>query len=934
MKRALISLALLAAMGVTAGTVSASNKPKTPTPAKAQIDDAVIDQARGADQSVDYASLRKFGPWDDRNYDLTASDLALLPANDRYVYNVPAFFKVLKRKEYAAEGRPLLDELYPREIDKEFATRFGGLLQNGVLNRFGLGIYSHPDPKNPPKPLRWATDPLPNVPVEGEGPMAGDNETGIEYNPVNPNIVIAGSNGPGGQVMNYSSDGGVTWSTAGALPSTCCDPASDWSSDGTVAYTASLGSGFGTGFRTVVYRSTNNGQTWGPAVRVSNASSDKEYIHVDRSPTSPYKDNLYASWHEGNVQMFARSTDRGLTFSTPLAFTADERGIGSDLTTDASGRVYYAWPSTTSGSSEIWVKTSTDGGATFGTAVQAYDLRGRFDFAIPAMESRRAFIYVSADVDRSGGPRNGRVYLAFTDEAPNSPGNGSGSASATHGWIQVVYSDDQGATWQVAATPHAVADQATVDRFHPWLDVDDSGAVHLGFYDTRNSVNRTGVDFYYVVSADGGATWIEETRVSGATSVNITNGQEWGDYNGLSVSTANRIAMSWTDNRVVGASPVQASYVGRVTNIMGGPTYTLGATGATSFDICAGQPLPAVTLNATAFSGFTSPVALSFPGLNASVFPTATASPNPVTPAAGSGTPVTVNLVTSASAATGTYPVVIEGSAGGPPPITRQVNLSVKVAQGLPAAASLTAPADNATSQGLTPVLTWAAVPGAASYLVEVATDAGFANIVASGTVTTTSFNVTPALSATTTYFWRVRASNACGNGTYSATFRFTTATLFCFNGNVAIPDNNATGGSADLAVAATGTLTDLDVTVKITHTYPGDLDLILVHQASNTSLTLGSRLGASSCGTDNVDVTLDDAAANPLACAATPPGISGVRRPANPLTAFNGLSLASGWRLQAIDRAGQDTGSITQFCLVPTLAAAADEIFKDDFEL
>ncbi|WP_257385497.1 proprotein convertase P-domain-containing protein [Tahibacter caeni] len=931
MKHSMTVLAIAAAICMISGPVSASDKPKAPTPIKAEIDDAVIDQARGADQSVDYASLRKFGPWDDRNYDLTAADIALLPANDRYLHNVPAFFKVLKRKEGIAEGRPLLFEIYPREIDKEFAFRFGGLLQNGVLNRRGLGIYSHPDPQNPPKAMQWATDPLPNAPVEGEGPMAGDNETGIEYNPANPNLVIAGSNGPGGQIMNYSSDGGVTWSTAGALPSTCCDPASDWSSDGTVAYTASLGSGFGSGFRTVVYRSTNNGQTWGPAVRVSNASSDKEYIHVDHSATSPYRDYVYATWHESNVMMFSRSTDLGVTFSTPLAFSSDERGIGSDITTDASGRIYYAWPSITSGSAEIWVKTSTDGGATFGPAVMAYDLRGRFDFAIPSMESRRAFIYISAGVDQSGGPHNGRVYLAFTDEAPNSPGNGSGSASATHGWIQVVYSDNQGATWQVAATPHAVADQATVDRFHPWLDVDATGNVHLGFYDTRNSTNRTGVDFYYVVSADGGASWTEETRVSAAASVNITNGQEWGDYNGLSVSTANRVAMSWTDNRLVSGSPLQRSFVGRVTNVMAGPNFGMAVSGASTLNVCAGQPVPPVTVNATAFSGFSSPVALSFPGLNAAVFPTATASPNPVTPSASPGSAITVNLTTAAAAPTGTYPITLEGTFGGPPSITRSAAFTVNVSQGLPTAAALTAPADNATSVATMPTFTWAAVAGANSYLVEVASDAAFTNIVASGTVTSPSFTPASALNTTTTYYWRVKASNACGDGAYSPVFRFTTGAIICFNGSVAIPDNNATGANADVTVAAAGTITDLNVSVKITHTYPGDLDLILVHQASNTSLTLGTRLGGSSCGMDNIDVSFDDEAPGTITCATTSPGITGTVRPANPLTAFDGLNLASGWRLTAIDRAGQDTGNITQYCLIPTLLV--DQIFKNGFE-
>ena len=41
-----------------------------------------IIQSRGVDQSVDYASLVKYGPWDDRNYDLTAEDLAYLSPDE------------------------------------------------------------------------------------------------------------------------------------------------------------------------------------------------------------------------------------------------------------------------------------------------------------------------------------------------------------------------------------------------------------------------------------------------------------------------------------------------------------------------------------------------------------------------------------------------------------------------------------------------------------------------------------------------------------------------------------------------------------------------------------------------------------------------------------------------------------------------------------
>ncbi|MEO6076947.1 MAG: sialidase family protein, partial [Dokdonella sp.] len=647
-----------------------------------QIDDATIVQSQGVDQRVDYVALRRFGPWDDRNYALTQADVAVLPANDEYRYGVPAFFKILKRKESIQEGFPI-HEHYPRELDKEFDLRFGGLLQDGVLHRRGLGIYSHPDPANPPENLIYATDPLPHaVPINGENFMAiGDEETSIKYNPVDPLKIIAGSNSPsGGQAQNYSLDGGATWLSGGNLPSTCCDPAMEWSADGTIAYAATLTS-VGGSFRAAVFRSINNGQTWAGRVDVSTASSDKEYIHVDKSSTSPFLENVYLTWHQGNVMFFSRSLDKGLTWSTPISFSSAPLGIGSDITTDKMGNIYYIWPSSSTSTKNVYMVKSTDGGATFAAPVVVQPLFDVYDFPIPAMETRNAFIYIAADTDRSTGPHAGRVYAAYTAMHPSS---GNAGAATNHAWIQVAFSDNGGATWALATTPHSVADIATIDRFHPWLEVDGQGAVHIGFYDTRNSVNRTGIDFYYNYSIDGGTTWLDETRVSSVTSPNITNGQEWGDYNGLSVGPVSA-AMSWSDNR----GSVQHSYVGRVQNLAAGPTYTLNSTSPGTVGVCAGQPVPPRVLSLTGYSGYTGPVAISFPGLNATVFPSATATPNPVNVSASAATS-TVNLTTSPSAPPGVYPVTVQSTGGGSPAVVRQLGFSVNLASAAPSVATLT----------------------------------------------------------------------------------------------------------------------------------------------------------------------------------------------------------------------------------------------------
>ena len=86
-------------------------------------------------------------------------------------------------------------------------------------------------------------------------------------------------------------------------------------------------------------------------------------------------------------------------------------------------------------------------------------------------------------------------------------------------------------------------------------------------------------------------------------------------------------------------------------------------------------------------------------------------------------------------------------------------------------------PKNRGTNISTTPTLTWSNVNGTSTYEIQVATDSAFTNIVASTTgLTDTQWPVTPALSNSTTYFWRVRAVNPCGPGPFSGISRFRTS--------------------------------------------------------------------------------------------------------------------------------------------------------------
>lgn len=66
----------------------------------------------------------------------------------------------------------------------------------------------------------------------------------------------------------------------------------------------------------------------------------------------------------------------------------------------------------------------------------------------------------------------------------------------------------------------------------------------------------------------------------------------------------------------------------------GGFSYSMG-TSASTFNLCAGDPVPDVSVQLAAAGGFTGLVTLSTPGLDNAVFPTATFTPNPIAPVEG-----------------------------------------------------------------------------------------------------------------------------------------------------------------------------------------------------------------------------------------------------------------------------------------------------------
>lgn len=396
------------------------------------------------------------------------------------------------------------------------------------------------------------------------------SESDIRIDFWNPNRVLAASNNIGGngqQGQYWSSNGGSTWSqtylplaTGDAFHS---DPTVEWTSDGT-AWTTALGiNSSGTQLRLRAYRSTNGGSSWtlDATPSGSQTSVDKQMTWVDRSATSPYKDQIYACWHNGLPQFVNRRTSSG--WQTAFQISGSETtgtAIGCDVKTNSSGDVFVFWPAT--GNRRILAAKSTNGGASYGTPVIVRTAYASFDIAIPAFANRQALIYVSGGAYRTASKN--LVYATWTDlsgttgcTAPsNEPGTNTSSACKTRIWFS--RSTNGGSTWSTAVK---VNDQSSLnDQFNQWMTVDEAtGALAIVYYDTVGDPGRKKTDLWYQSSFDDGLTWTVPLKVTTSMTDETVSGadlgNQYGDYNGLS-GVGGVFLPSWTDRRGGGTEEI------------------------------------------------------------------------------------------------------------------------------------------------------------------------------------------------------------------------------------------------------------------------------------------------------------------------------------------------------------------------------------------
>jgi hypothetical protein len=255
------------------------------------------------------------------------------------------------------------------------------------------------------------------------------------------------------------------------------------------------------------------------------------------------------------------------------------------------------------------------------------------------------------------------------------------------------------------------------------------------------------------LSEDGGLTFpiilAENTPNDGSENIIVPN----------NVTTQARIMVAATDNIFYNVNAVNFEIQSTI------PSFVLKNTSGDLFACNSGDQTVDYTLNLDFINGFSETVSFATTGQPAG--------------SVVSFSPSTVNedgdVVMSISNLDGItaqdYTVNIEGNSTS---VNQNIAIKLSITASDLETVTLVSPANGATGISLADSLTWQEDTNASFYVVEVATDATFSDVIATGEPTTNAFNLMN-LEGDTEYYWRVKAKNSCNEGSFSSAFSFTT---------------------------------------------------------------------------------------------------------------------------------------------------------------
>jgi hypothetical protein len=263
-------------------------------------------------------------------------------------------------------------------------------------------------------------------------------------------------------------------------------------------------------------------------VTTATGSLDKNWIVCDNTASSPHYGNCYTEYdatNSGDALRMKTSSDGGATWGPARTPSGSPTGLGGQPVVLAGGDVIVPYLSL---ASTIRSFRSTNGGTSWNSTVLVSSIShhtvagGLREEALP-----------SAEVDAAG-----TVYVAWADcrFRAGCPANDVVIAKST-----------SETTWAAPTRVPIDATTGTVDHFIPGIGVDpaSSGAgARIGltyyFYPTANCTASTcRLDVGFISSVDGGTSWSTATQLAGPMNLswipNTSQGRMFGDYISTSV---------------------------------------------------------------------------------------------------------------------------------------------------------------------------------------------------------------------------------------------------------------------------------------------------------------------------------------------------------------------------------------------------------------
>jgi hypothetical protein len=349
--------------------------------------------------------------------------------------------------------------------------------------------------------------------------------------------------GPDAAHAYESFDSGATWKDAGlGLTDFCYDPWLRFNDSGDLfaAYECMVS---GSTTQRLAYRK-HGSSTWHKLLfGGAGGAPDRDMVTSDNTKASSRFGSVYLGYDDfaaGNAAFVEHSPNGFTGWGRSPKVNDSGTTIGVNVAVGPTGNVHATWLDVATG--RIMHDRSTDGAATWGTdtVVDSLRMNPTFGFCIPPQHDRCVAAFPFTKVAPATSPNAGRVYVVYDDIPPSGGGMN----------IYLRYSTDGGATW---SSEKKINDGPTGSyAFFPAIAVSSTGRIGVTFYDTRKDSTHRKTNRYFSYSTDGGDTWSANEKITTAQSDETQaghDGNQYGDYEGMTVIGKSTFYAVWTDSR-------------------------------------------------------------------------------------------------------------------------------------------------------------------------------------------------------------------------------------------------------------------------------------------------------------------------------------------------------------------------------------------------